>query len=127
MSKFCSSCGTELEEGTKFCNNCGKPQEGVQTVVANDVNPINSEESGKTTGVKTDGLSITSFVLSLVGLLIFGFICGILSLTMGIVGLKRTRVYGTKGRGLAIAGIAIGAFDLVAVIFYAIVRVAAGF
>lgn len=60
------------------------------------------------------GLSIASFVLSLVGLLIFGLICGILAIVFGAIALGK----GNAGRGLAIAGIVIGIIDVVFVLVY---------
>lgn len=60
------------------------------------------------------GLSIASFVLSLVGLLIFGLICGILAIVFGAIALGK----GNAGRGLAIAGIVIGVIDVVFVLVY---------
>lgn len=128
MSKFCVSCGSELDENTKFCNNCGKAVEDTNQVINNvvnetsktvEANPIsNSEER------KTDGLAIASFVVSLVGLLIAGLWCGIISLCLGIPALRRIKAFNKKGKGLAIAGIAIGGFDIVAVLLYAALAVA---
>lgn len=53
------------------------------------------------------GLSIISFVLGIVGLLVFGIVCGILAVILGGIGMKR----GLKG--LAIAGIVLGIIDIV--------------
>ena len=30
MGKYCSKCGTELQEGAKFCKKCGAAVVGVQ-------------------------------------------------------------------------------------------------
>ena len=59
---------------------------------------------------KTDGVSIASFVLSL--------LCctGLIGLILGFVGLKRTKNGQRKGRGFAIAGVAIGIVAVLATI-----------
>lgn len=60
---------------------------------------------------RTDGVSVGALVASLLGLCTFlGFLVGIV---LGIIGLRRTRQGRAKGRGLAIAGIVVGALGLV--------------
>ncbi|WP_179951028.1 DUF4190 domain-containing protein [Xylanimonas oleitrophica] len=50
----------------------------------------------------TDGFSIAALVTGVVGL-------GVVPIVLGVVGLNRTRKTGRAGKGLAIAGIALGA------------------
>nr|WP_090346197.1 DUF4190 domain-containing protein [Mycolicibacterium malmesburyense] len=67
---------------------------------------------------KTNGLAIGSLVASAVGIL-----CGVGSLVgivLGIVALNQIKTSGEGGRGLAIAGIAVGAATLLLNIFFAI-------
>ena len=65
---------------------------------------------------RTDGVSIAALVTGLLGL-------GVVPLVLGILGLRRTKRDGTQGRGLAIAGIVLGALEIVAGIIIAIVVV----
>jgi hypothetical protein len=53
----------------------------------------------------TDGMSIAALVTGIIGL-------GAVPVVLGILGLKRTKERGTSGRGLAIAGIVLGAVEL---------------
>lgn len=125
MSKFCVNCGAQVDENTKFCSNCGKGvDEKVEEVVKTEATTVNAEPIQNTDGKKTDGLAIAAFVVSLVGLLIFGLPCGIISLCLGIPALRRIKLLGEKGRGLAIAGIAVGGFDIGAVLLATILRMA---
>ena len=55
-------------------------------------------------------------IIALVGLFIFGILCGIASLILGIIGIATAGE--TKGKGMAIAGTVVGAIDLVAVLWF---------
>lgn len=61
-----------------------------------------------------NGLSIASFVLSIVGLVIFGLVCGLLAIIFGGIALSK----GKGLRGLAIAGLVIGIIDVAFVLIY---------
>lgn len=63
---------------------------------------------------RTDGVSIAALVTGLLAL-------AVVPLVLGIVGLRRTKRNGTQGRGLAIAGIILGALEIVGWIAFAIV------
>lgn len=56
---------------------------------------------------RTDGVSIGALVTGLLGM-------SLISVVLGIVGLRRTRANGTGGRGMAIAGIVLGGLSFVA-------------
>lgn len=130
MNKFCSNCGNMLSEDSKFCNKCGVNIENNQVINSNiessnqnTNNNVNTVHNNQPT-TKANGLAIASFVVSLVGLLIFGLPCGIISLSMGITALKRIKIFPEmKGRGLAIAGIVIGSVDIVCVLFSILINI----
>lgn len=122
MEKYCLHCGAKIGEGEKFCQNCGasveevkdevvsNAQENIQnTTVDNMQNNINNGPA------KTNGMAIASFVCSLVGIILFGFIMGILAISLGVSARKRIEVFNNneKGKGLALAGIIIGIVDIV--------------
>ncbi len=74
-------------------------------------------------GESHQGTAVTSFVLSLVGLFIFGWACGAGAIGTGLKALNGMKTSGnTSGRGLAIAGIVIGALDIIGVMFYLATR-----
>ena len=56
------------------------------------------------------GFAIASLVVSLVGLVAFGFIMGVLGVIFGGIAWKES--------GLAKAGVVIGIFDIVAIVLY---------
>lgn len=68
---------------------------------------------------KTDGLAIASLVTSLLGFSAIG-------LGLGIGALRRIKRTGAGGRGLAIAGIVIGAVSIVAVLVFVLFTVVLG-
>ena len=61
-------------------------------------------------------LGLISMIIAIVGLFIFGIPCGVTSLILGIIGIVTAGE--TKGKGMAIAGIVVGAIDLVAVLWF---------
>lgn len=64
--------------------------------------------------VPTDGFSVAALVLGVLGFNIFAII-------FGIIGLNRTSTGAYSGRGMAIAGIVLGALSLAAIIVFVIV------
>ncbi|PYC66356.1 DUF4190 domain-containing protein [Streptomyces tateyamensis] len=58
---------------------------------------------------EADGMAVASFVLGLIGLLLFNVVLGPLALALGALALVR----GTARRGRALLGLALGAADLV--------------
>ncbi|HJT96437.1 MAG TPA: DUF4190 domain-containing protein, partial [Mycobacterium sp.] len=72
---------------------------------------------------KTNGLAIASLVASVIGFIpfcIFG-LGSIIGIVLGVVALNQVKTSGEGGRGLAIAGIAVGAVSLLSTIFWSIV------
>ena len=74
---------------------------------------------------KQNSMALTSFILSLVGLIVAGLPCGIVAIIIGIIGLVKFDATKEKGKGFAIAGLIVGVIDVVAVIISTIARVAA--
>lgn len=72
-----------------------------------------------------NGLAIASLVTSLCGFLCF--LPGIVGLVLGIIALNRIKETGEQGRGMAIAGIAIGGVFSAVVVLYIVVLIATGF
>ncbi|WP_265520196.1 DUF4190 domain-containing protein [Oerskovia flava] len=58
---------------------------------------------------RTNGMAIAAMVTSLAGFLCIGF-SGLVGLVLGIVALGQIRRDGTRGKGMAITGIVVGAF-----------------
>ena len=131
---FCPNCGSPTNDGAKFCNNCGgalpitqpqaaqpatqpvQPQQQpqpqpvqqqpviiqqpiVQPVIQPVVQPVQSAPKEKTNGFCSAG-----FVLSLLGVFLFG-ITTLFGLIFSIVGLISASKKKQKGKGKAIAGI----------------------
>lgn len=65
-------------------------------------------------------MAIASFVTSLAGTFVLCGVSGIVGIILGIVALNRSKELQDAGRGMAIAGIVIGAAQLVLAIGFAI-------
>jgi len=60
------------------------------------------------------GLSVISFLLAILGLLVAGIICGSVAVVCGVISINKNR----KLKALAILGIIIGFIDIIAVLLY---------
>lgn len=109
MAKFCSNCGSEMNENEEVCPNCGQGPANSETekntVVENEAN------TGK---AKVNPSAIGGLVCSIIGLFIMGIYMGVIAICLGAAGLKHIKAFeNEKGKGIAIAAIAIGIFDVV--------------
>jgi hypothetical protein len=131
----CSNCGTALATGTSFCANCGTPatpsappappaapQYAPQPV------PASNYAYAQQPTAPTEGLAIASLIVSLATLLFTGGVLSFVGAILGHIALNNIKKTGKGGRGMAIAGIAIGwsvtAFWIIAAVI--IFGVAAG-
>ena len=107
MAKFCISCGSELPEGAVACPNCGATQNVTPQVqpqvVVNNVQPQ----------VKTNGIGLAGFIVSLVSLLMCCGGLSVVSLVLSIVGLIKSKDYNGNGKGFSIAGIIISVVGII--------------
>ena len=110
MSKYCTSCGREITEGSYFCDGCGTPVEEVNERVVTNIPKYNYEVINK-----TNGWAIAGFVTSLCNIILCGLAAPI-SLTLSIVGIVFSKKYNGDGKGLSIAGIIISAIFILLLI-----------
>ncbi len=101
---YCPKCGTENPDGTQLCRSCS-------WVLTSTPTQAPSLES------KTSGLAITSFVLGILTFFTLG-ITAIPAIILGIMALVKIRKNAgqLKGKGLAIAGIAVTAALLLIIV-----------
>jgi len=136
---FCSSCGTDLPEGTAFCTGCGRKQAAVAPAPspAAAPNPNYAPEQPPVYGqpyapqpqyvsverAPSNGCATAGMVLGIVGLPFFWLfaIPSIIGLILSIVGLARSGRHSSRpGLGLAIAGLVMsGIAILLFVLMYA--------
>lgn len=110
MANFCKKCGKEINLESGFCPYCGETIGQTTTT-----NQMNSNISNQATG-KNDN-TVLAFVLSLLG-----FVCctylAIPGLIMSILSLQNINKgeLPPKNKGLAIAGIILGALGILVMI-----------
>ena len=67
-----------------------------------------------------DSLAVAALITGIVSVACFFFIAGPVALGLGIAGLRRTAAAGTRGRGMAIAGIVLGSLGTLLLLFFVI-------
>lgn len=123
--KYCSNCGKENNDDARFCLNCGaKFGEDNSTTPVVNVDGINEnnyytqQPYVKTTVESKSNLGKVSMILGIIAVVLsvvccccypLGYILGPAALITGIVSLVK-RPYSQKG--MAIAGVVLGAFAL---------------
>lgn len=74
-----------------------------------EVNTASQEVQEK----KTNTCGLISFIFSMVGIVIFGLICGIVALITGIIGVSTFDAAKQKNKWMAITGLCVGAVEIV--------------
>lgn len=130
MEKFCRYCGTKMEESAKFCPNCGanttegsvdnQTTQNVQqpSTNVNTNTQQNNVNNNTTATTKWNGLAIASFVCSMVGIVIFGLIMGILAICFAAAAKSRAKTFPEEsGKGFATAGLVVGIIEVIIMIW----------
>ena len=141
MNKYCPRCGNTVNENDNFCGYCRNSlninveQMNNQNMINNNINNVNQNmnqtqnvstvnNNQNINTVKTNGLAITGFIMSIASP---ALCCGLLSLPsliVSIIGLSKVNKTKENRKGLAIAGIIISAVTLFAYILYIILLIA---
>ena len=132
----CLNCNYENDDGTKFCTNCGSRLDGsqIETVEGTAVNntqtppvnvvptPVYNTQPIAVANKASKGLDVFSligFIGSFLSLVTFG-IFSVPSLVLSIIGIIRTKKYGKRGKGMAIAGTVISGIGLIIFMIWAL-------
>ncbi|MCL2679179.1 MAG: DUF4190 domain-containing protein [Dehalococcoidia bacterium] len=111
---FCSKCGTQTTNDSLYCSNCGNR-------LAASTAATQPPAAGTQTK-RTNSMAIASLALGIIGFVIPIIITSILAIIFGIVGMNNIKNNpNQEGKGLAIAGIILGAAFLVLFILILIV------
>lgn len=145
---FCPNCGNHiLDANASFCPNCGAKlnsfaQDSAQSSARQDsqqdsqqswynqfnYTPPQQDCTPCAPSANYNGLSIAGFCVSCAAIFfnrtLFG-LAGIAGLILSIIGLRQCNARGDKGRGLAIAGIVIGAVLTLLVILLIVIAIIA--
>lgn len=100
---YCKNCGMQIEDGSVYCPRCGAAQSGISSFAPDSPAPATNNT-----------LAVVGFVVALISLLInFWGIVGIAATILSVLGYLGCKQKNQKGKGLAIAGIVIGAISVV--------------
>ena len=89
-------------------------QENVQT------NNVENTAQNQTTDKKMNICCLLSFIFSMVGIVMFGLICGITATILGIVGLTTFNEKEQTAKWMGITGLSVGAAAAVIMLMYTI-------
>ena len=95
-------------------------QENVQT------NNVENTAQNQTTDKKMNICCLLSFIFSMVGIVMFGLICGITATILGIVGLTTFNETEQTAKWMGITGLSVGAAEAVIMLMYTIFLVIIG-
>jgi hypothetical protein len=105
----CTNCGTPLANDSSFCAACGTPK---GTAPAAPVQPTVVNNAPYTASpalvAAQNGMAIASLVTSIATVILCGGLLSFVGAILGHVALGQIKRSGQNGRGLAVAGVAIG-------------------
>ncbi len=118
---FCRQCGKEVDENANFCANCGAKLEKEQvqppveeTVQEKGVDDVWETPAGEETAQTAENQnepkdeSVQTNDMALIGF-VSAFVSPIMGIVFGSIGLSRALKRKGKGKGFAIAALAVGA------------------
>ena len=82
------------------------------TISTQETQNMNSS-SGQTENKKLNICCLLSFIFAMIGIIVYGFFCGIIATILGIIGVATFKPQSQKAKGLGIAGLAVGAVEFV--------------
>lgn len=97
-----------------------KTNENVETINSSEGNNQTEFNSSKT----INACGLISFIFSLIGILIYGLICGIVATILGIIGLATFKTEKHTSRWMAITGLTLGVVEIIIMILYLIITLA---
>lgn len=122
MTNYCRNCGSKLNEGIAFCPNCGTAVDQInnnQTQQINNNINMNQQmpQNINQTYTSSNDNTVIAFILSLSGFLCCTYLA-IPGLIMSILSLQKINIgsISNKHKGLAIAGIVLGAISIIIMI-----------
>lgn len=124
MSKFCSKCGTELEDNAVFCDECGAKQVEEQVAYSQQTQvQLNNGNDVIENKKQQSGFGIASFIFGILSIVTLGTFCfpEIIGIVFGITALKdKTKKHGLAKAGLIMSIIATVIVILMFVIIFAL-------
>jgi len=129
---FCGECGTQNPDTNRFCNNCGKPLEQRQPPAAPAqpvavYQPVPGPAASTMTVPVTTAFptekqlkitGIAGFLISLVSLVRYPYICGIIAIILGAAVFYKSENKKSKAAILAVIGIIIGLASIIVDLFF---------
>lgn len=123
MSKYCRTCGAEIEDNAVFCDECGTRQEMQQPSKNMPTKrQMNDTDIYTENKIKQSGFGIASFVFGIISIITLGvfYFPEIIGIVFGIVGIKDK----SKKHGMAKAGLIMSiASTIILILLFVIVLV----
>lgn len=123
MSKYCRTCGAEIEDNAVFCDECGTRQEMQQPSINMPTKrQMNDTDIYTENKIKQSGFGIASFVFGIISIITLGvfYFPEIIGIVFGIVGIKDK----SKKHGMAKAGLIMSiASTIILILLFVIVLV----
>lgn len=135
MAGTCPHCGEAIDDGVTTCPHCGREITQTSSVAMQPAStaalapesappPPPVMPIAPPAAPSTNGLAVAALVVGIVGVVlsftvVFGFVLGGLAIVFGAIAISRSRAPGASGKGMGIAGVALGGLA----IFFAVLMI----